>query len=141
MTEREERSVPGWVGQEQTHYALATAAAEVMCALFEADYQAGEDDLDAMMIRLKDLSAYSLRHAEILVQREGVELLALGMFFGLTSQAGFQPNQARLHLLSAETVAYHGHAERIEQEVARRNAGPSSPKQDDRRKPRQPRLF
>jgi hypothetical protein len=33
-------------------------------------------------MRLKDLSAYSLTHAEIMQQREGVELLALGMFFG-----------------------------------------------------------
>ena len=49
-----------------------------MCFLLEAEHQQGERDLDAMMRRLKDLSDYSLTHAEIMDQREGVELLALG---------------------------------------------------------------
>ena len=50
---------------EQTRYQLATIASETMCFLLEAEYQQGELDLDALMRRLKDLSAYSLTHAEI----------------------------------------------------------------------------
>ncbi|MEJ2557171.1 MAG: hypothetical protein P8186_13265 [Anaerolineae bacterium] len=35
-------------------------------------------------------------------QREGAELLALGMFFGITSDPRFQQNQERLKMLSDE---------------------------------------
>jgi hypothetical protein len=59
--------------QERDHYHLAITAAETMCNLWELGYQQGELDLDEMMRRLKDLSAYSLTHAEIMEQREGVE--------------------------------------------------------------------
>ena len=48
------------------------------------------------MRRLKDLTAYSLTHAEIMVQREGVELLALAMFFGAASEPLFHKNQKLL---------------------------------------------
>jgi hypothetical protein len=42
-----------------------------------------------MMRRLKDLSAYSLTHAEIMDQREGVELLALARVFGMSTDPQF----------------------------------------------------
>ena len=126
--------------REQARYQLATIAAETMCFLLEAEYQEGRHDLDALMRRLKDLSAYSLTHAEITEQREGVELLALGKFFGMTSDRGYQQNQERLRLLSEETIAYQGQAEKIEQEVAVRKARGTDQKQE-RDTGLQPRLF
>jgi hypothetical protein len=39
---------------------------------------------------------------EMMDQREGAELLALGMFFGITSDPRFQQNQERLKMLSDE---------------------------------------
>jgi hypothetical protein len=142
MPERRERHDPRGIGQEQTRYHLANSAAEVMYGLFEAEYQQeGEDYLEVLMRRLKDLSAYSLRHAEIMVQREGVELLALAKFFGMTTDPAFHRNQARLHLLSEEVLTYQGQAEVIEQEVAARNTSSSPPKKDDQREIVQPRLF
>jgi len=80
---------------ERERYHLATTAAETMCALWELSHQQEELDLDQMMRRLKDLSAYSLTHAEIMDQREGVELLALARFFGMSSDPRFQGNQER----------------------------------------------
>jgi hypothetical protein len=71
------------------------------------------------MRRLKDLSAYSLTR-DITYQREGVELLALAKFFGLTSKSRFEKNRERLSLLSEETFAYHGQGEKIEQEIKER---------------------
>jgi hypothetical protein len=128
------------IEREQSNYKLATIAAEAMCFLLEAEYQQGERDLDAMMRRLKDLSAYSLTHAEIMDQREGVELLALGKFFGITSDRRFRQNQERLALLSEETYTYQGNAETIEQEVAvRRGKDSGQEKNSDARL--QPRLF
>ncbi|MBK8903079.1 MAG: hypothetical protein IPM53_17955 [Anaerolineaceae bacterium] len=92
-----------------------------MYNLWELEIQQGNEiDLDAKMRRLKDLSAYSLIHAEILGQREGVELLALGMFFGASSNPAFLKNQVRLQQLSQEAVDYKGQAEHIEQEMALR---------------------
>ena len=111
-----------------------------MCFLLEAEYQQGERDLDALMRRLKDLSAYSLTHAEIMEQREGVELLALGKFFGMTNEPGYHQNQERLRLLAEETIAYQGQAEKIEQEVAARKASGTDQKQG-RDAGLQPRLF
>jgi hypothetical protein len=55
-------------------------------------------------------------------QREGVELLALGKFFGITSDGRFRGNQERLSFLSEETYTYQGKAETIEQEIAVRTA-------------------
>ena len=102
-------------------FSLAIITAETMYNLWELEIQQGnEPDLDAKMRRLKDLSAYSLTHAEILDQREGVELLALGMFFGASSNPAFLKNQARLQQLSQETAYYKGQAEHIEQEIALR---------------------
>jgi hypothetical protein len=126
--------------REQTRYQLATIASETMCFLLEAGYQQGERDLDALMHRLKDLSAYSLTHAEIMEQREGVELLALGKFFGMTSEPGYHQNQERLRLLSEETLAYQGQAETIEGEVAARKAGATDQKRG-RDTGLQPRLL
>jgi hypothetical protein len=57
------------------------------------------------MRRLKDLSAYSLTHGEIMDRREGVELLALARFFGMSSDPRFQRNQERLGHLSEATLA------------------------------------
>jgi len=110
--------------REHYRYHLAITAAETMYNLWELENQQGEGelDLDGMMRRLKDLSAYSLTHAEIMEQREGVELLALAMFFGATSDPLFHQNQERLSFLSEQTLAYQGSAEIIEQEVAQRKA-------------------
>ena len=106
--------------REQEHWELADTFSEMMYTLLEADYQEERCDLDRMMRRLKDLSAYSLAHAEIMDQREGVELLALAKFFGLTSESRFQKNRKRLNLLSEETFAYQGQANTIEREVGER---------------------
>lgn len=109
---------------ERLHHEMAMSFAEVMLLVMETDFQQGKRDPDAMMCRLKDLSAYSLTHAGILDQQEGVELLALGMFFGMTSNPQIlNRNQNRLTLLSEETFDYQGQAELVEQEIAARNAG------------------
>lgn len=127
---------------EQFRYELATMTAETMYMLWEADHQENERDLNAMMRRLKDLSAYSLTHAEILEQREGVELLAIAMFFGVTSDSRFHPNQERLSQLSEETIVYEGRADVVEEEIQARKPGSSRTKgkgEDDG--PLQPRLL
>lgn len=85
----------------------------------EGEYQKGDVDLDSKMRRLKDLSAYSLSH-DIIHQREGLELLALAKFFGLTSESRFQKNRRRLSLLAKETIEYQGQAENIEREIKER---------------------
>ena len=77
---------------ERERYQLTTTAAEAMCFLWELGHQQRELDLGQMMHRMKDLSAYSLTHAEIMDQREGVELLALARFFGMSSDPRFQGN-------------------------------------------------
>lgn len=102
---------------ERDHYDLTRMAAETMYNLLELQWQAGELDLDAMMMRLKDLSAYSLSNADIQERRQGVELLALGMLFGMSSDTRYQGNQARLQPLAEETVLYKGQAERIAEEI------------------------
>ena len=127
--------------REREHYSLAIVAAEAMYGLWELEYDRGELDLDGMMHRLKDLSAYSLTHAEIMDQREGVELLALGIFFGATSDPKFHENQERVSLLSEQTIAYQGRAETIEREVARRKASASRQAKDRGAQRLQPRLF
>lgn len=104
--------------QERERYNLATIAAEAMYNLWEMESERDEPDLDAMMRRLKDLSAYSLTHAEILQQREGVEMLVLAMFFGATSDPAYHENQKRLNRLSEEAIAYEGRAAVAEEEVA-----------------------
>ncbi len=110
--------------QEREPFSFATIAAETIYNLWEMEYvQTGQMNLDTMMRRLKDLSAYSLTHAEILEQREGVELFALGMFFGASSNPAYQKNQSRLHQLSPETVDYQGQPEHVEQEIILRKKG------------------
>ncbi len=141
MPESEARGSPAWAKGERDHYELPTLASDVMYALLEAGYQQGEHDLDTMMRRLKDLSAYSLLHAEILEQREGVELLALAKLFGATSDPRFHQNQTRLALLSQETVAYQGQVEVIEQEVAARKASRRGQKRGSDAKALQPHLL
>ena len=126
---------------EQERYHLATTAAEAMYHLWEREYQQGKLYVNQIMRRLKDLSAYSLTHAEIMTLREGPELLALAMFFGMTTDPAFHHNQERLALLSAETIAYPGRAEVIEQQVARRHAQGSGHKPESASKPLQPRLL
>ena len=116
---------------EREPFNLATIAAETMYSLWELEYQQEGLNLDAMMMRLKDLSAYSLTHAEIMEQREGVELLALGMFFGASSNPAFRKNQERLQLLSDEAASYEGQADLIEQEVALRQKGGSRRNEKD----------
>lgn len=109
---------------EPLHYNLANAFAEVIYVAIESEYLQGQRDLDATMRRLKDLSAYSLVHAEILEQREGVEMLAIALLFGMTSNQAFRRNQVRLQLLSQETLAYQGQKENIEREIAKRENAP-----------------
>ena len=125
---------------ERKQYALAIIGAEAMYNLWELENQQEELNLEGMMRRLKDLSTYSLTHAEIMDQREGVELLALAMFFGATSDPRFHNNQERLSLLSEQAFAYQGRAEVIEQEVARRKPTASRQKKDIRAKSLQPWL-
>ena len=98
-------------------YEEAKMAAETMCLLWEL-LQPNTLDLDEMMCRLKDLSAYSLEHADIMVRREGVELLALGRFFGIG--AGYSKNQAWLGALDPATLAYSGSAENVILQIAKR---------------------
>ena len=126
---------------EQERYSLATTAAEAMYHLWELECPQGQLDVDHMMRRLKDLSAYSLTHAEIMDLREGPELLALGMFFGMTSNPAFHQNQERLTLLSEEAIAYPGSAEVIEQEIAQRMAKSAHRERDRPPRPTQPRLL
>jgi len=127
--------------REQERYRLATTAAEAMYQLRELEHQQGRLDVDRMMRRLKDLSAYSLTHAEIMDLREGPELLALAMFFGITSDPAFHHNQERLGLLSEDTIAYSGNAEAVEQQVARRQARGPGRTAESTSKPLQPRLL
>lgn len=95
-----------------------------------------------MMCRLKDLSAYSLTHAEIMEQREGVEMLALSRFFGATSNPGLRKNQGRLQQLSEEAVVYEGRAEEIEKEIAHKKKRRASQDDvDENSGPSQPRLL
>ena len=108
---------------ERFHYELTISTAEAMYSLMEVEYNRGERELDTMMRRLKDLSAYSLTHAEIMSQREGPELLALAMFFGATSDSLYHKNQERLALLESETLDYHGLSQVIEEEVVVRKKG------------------
>jgi hypothetical protein len=103
--------------RERDHYDVADSLSEMMCFLMEGEYQKEEEsDLDSKMRRLKDLSAYSLAH-DITYQREGVELLALAKFFGLTSESRFQKNRKRLSLLATETIKYRCQGENIEREI------------------------
>lgn len=127
--------------REREQHDLAMTAAEAMYNLWELEAQEEQVNLDGMMRRLKDLSAYSLSHAEILNQREGVEMLALAMFFGATSNPSFHRNQARLERLSEETIAYQGQAGVIEGEIAQRQTGRFKGSEDDRLRPRQMRLL
>ena len=126
--------------QEQFRNQMALMAAEAMYMLWELGNQEDARDLDAMMRRLKDLSAYSLTHAEILDLKEGVEMLAIAMFFGATSNAQLHKNQERLRQLSPETVVYKGNAQKVEQQIQARSRKSSSA-QDDSDNPPQPRLL
>jgi len=125
---------------ERERYVLASTAAETMYYLWELQYQQEGRDLDAMMRRLKDLSAYSLTHAEIMWQREIVELLALGMFFGMSSNSALRKNQERLRLLSDEIYNYKGQAKIVEQQIAQRKDSRKHA-YDDEDEPLQPRLL
>ena len=127
--------------QERENFSRATMTAEAMCNLWELENGRKALDLNRMLCRLKDLSAYSLTHAEIMYQREGVELLALAMFFGATSDARFHKNQERLRRLAEEAIAYQGRAESIEEEVAQRKANRSRQAEDKGTPSRQPYLL
>ena len=96
-------------------YQEANMAAATMCLLLEL--QIDTLDLDAKFRRMKDLSAYSLTHADIVVRREGVELMALGRFFGVGAN---HENQARLRRLSEDALAYPGSAENVILQIAKR---------------------
>lgn len=125
---------------ERFRYDLAISTAEVMYSLLEAEYNRGERDLDTMMRRLKDLSAYALTHAEIMSQREGPELLALAMFIGATSDPRYHKNQERLAFLDSETLDYQGKSQVIEEEVVRKKGKTTSGK-GSLAKQSQQRLF
>jgi hypothetical protein len=123
---------------EQFRHQLSLMAAETMYMLWEAEHQRDARDLDVMMRRLKDLSAFSLINAEILDLQEGVELLAIAMFFGASSDERFQPNQERLRHISQETVVYQGDAQKVARKIRRRL---SSSAPDDTNTSTQPRLL
>ena len=125
----------------QERYVLARTAAETTYNLWELLARQEEPDLDRMMRRMKDLSAYSLTHAEIMEQREGVELLALAMFFGATSDPQFHKNQERLSLLSEDAISYQGRSETIEEQVAGRSAKRTRTGESSDTEPGQPRLL
>ena len=127
--------------REREQQQPAMIAAEAMYGLWELEHQQSALDIDRMMMRLKDLTVYSLTHAEILVQREIVELLALGMFFGMTSNTSLRKNQERLELISEEALAYHGRAEIVEEQIAERAAQQRSSPQESDSEPPQPRLL
>jgi len=113
-----------------------------MHLVIEEEYRNGQRDVDQMMRRLKDLSAYSLLHAEILTQQEGPELLALGMFFGMTSNKELRRrNEGRLQLISEETAAYQGRSELVEQQVAARKDRRAGQKKRETPQARQRRLL
>lgn len=101
---------------------MAFHAAETMCALWELDHSQKALNLDGMMLRLKDLSDFSLTHAEIMYLAEGPEMLALGMFFGMTGGARTEGNKARIRELSEETLAYQGRSENVERAIAARKS-------------------
>ena len=125
---------------ERERYCLATIATETTCGLSRAGGTASGSRLRRAICRPKDLSAYSLTYADITERREGVEMLALARFFGVSSDPQFQRNQERFGQLSEETLAYRGQAETIEQEVAARRARRSG--QERNSDPRlQPQLF
>lgn len=127
--------------REQFHYELAVASAITMHNIMELEYQQGQRDLDATFHRLKDLSAYSLTHAEILYEREGPELLALGMFFGMTDVPHLVANQERLKHLSPESFEYVGRSEIVEHEVAQRKQFKLPQKENNAVSPLQPHLL
>ena len=127
--------------RERVRYEFAIMTAEVMCTLLEDDYRRGARDLDGMMMRLKDLSAYSLTHAEIMDQREGAELLALAMLFGATSDPRYHSNQERLGRLSGDTLDYQGQAGVVEREVAIRQGRKPPRKTAQGAESIQPRLL
>lgn len=127
---------------ERRRYESTSSFAEMMLFILEAEYAQGERNVDAMMRRLKDLSAYSLTHAEIMDQREGVEMLALGMFFGMTSNVQLRnQNQSRLTLLTEASLDYQGRAEAVEAQVARRKKGVSPQNKEKDSNPLQSRLL
>ena len=127
--------------REREHFGLAITAAETMYHLWELESTEEGLNLDQMMCRLKDLSAYSLTHAEIMYQREGVELLAIAMFFGAGSDSRFHKNQERLSRLTEEAISYQGRAESIEEEVAQRKANRSRQAEGKGTPSRQPCLL
>ncbi len=49
---------------ERIRYELAISTAEAMYSLLEAEYHRGERELDTMMRRLKDLTAFSCDSGE-----------------------------------------------------------------------------
>lgn len=104
----------------QARWQATDAFSEMMYMALEADCLSGQLDLDAKMRRLKDLSAYSLSHAEIMDQGEGPELLALGKFFGMASDARYHKNRERLALVTREATSYRGRSENVEREVGAR---------------------
>jgi hypothetical protein len=127
---------------ERAQSELAFSFAEVMHLVIEEEYRRGQRDVDEMMRRLKDLSAYSLAHAEILTQREGVELLALSMFFGMTSNPEIRRrNEGRLQQISEETAAYQGRSELVEAQIAARKVLRGRQKKGETPQARQRRLL
>jgi hypothetical protein len=76
-----------------------------------------------------------------MAQREMVELLALGMFFGATSDPAYHKNQARLGCLSEETANCQGRSEAVEKQIAARKKGISRNDEDEDLGPGQMQLL
>ena len=129
--------------RESERFNLARTAAEAQYMLLELSCTQDALNLDLLMRRLKDLSAYSLTHAEISGQREFVELLALAMFFGATSDTRYRENQKRLAELSPEVLRYQGSAEIVEVQIATRREKSLRKKGNllQKKGPQQGRLF
>jgi hypothetical protein len=126
---------------EREYFELSMITAEIMYSMLEDEYRLGKGDLDMFMHRLKDLSAFSLIRAEILELREGVEMLSLAMFFGITSDSRYHQNQDRLGLLSSESLEYQGDSLIVESEIAQRKAASVSRQECNTPKSSQSELF
>ena len=79
--------------------------------------------MDWVFMRFKDLKAYSQEHAEIMDQREGMELLGLGTFLGMSNNPHLRDNQQHLRLLTEEALANEGRKENSAADIRSREEG------------------
>ncbi len=107
----------------------------------EEDYDQGRRNVNGMFIRFKALSAYSQERAEIMDQREGMELLGLGMFLGMSINPHLRDNRQRLRPLSEEALANEGRKKNSVADIAGRKDGKTARPDKDDNSPVQRRLL